>query len=89
MEIVKRYPDMIEVRYSYFADGLSSTRCFEENMLDKERKITKELTVFYSERKEECVEWLEEKRNKLLHSYKLNYDRLEKSQIKEVEEKID
>lgn len=88
MEVVKQYPLAFEMRYSYFTSSTYSTRYFEKSMLDKEYEITNELTVFYSISKEKCAEWLENKRNELLQSYKLNYERLQKSEIKEVEEKI-
>lgn len=88
MEIARHYPDMLEMRYPYFTSSTYSTRYFEKGMLDKEYEITKELTVFYSTSKEKCIEWLGNKRGMLLQSYKFNYKRLEKSEIKEVEEKI-
>lgn len=89
MEVVKQYPLAIEMRYPYFISRNNSTRYFEKGMFDKEYEITNELTVFYSASKEKCVEWLENKRDTLLQSYKFNYERLKKSEIKEVEEKID
>lgn len=89
MEVVKQYPFALEMRYPYFIGSAYSTRYFEEGMLDKEYEITKELTVFYSADKEKCVAWLENKRSELLQSYKFNYERLKKSEIKEVEEKVD
>ena len=88
MEVAKQYPLALEMRYPYFTSSTYSTRYFEKGMLDKEYEITKELTVFYTADKKKCVEWLESKRSELLQLYKLNYGRLEKSEIKEVEEKI-
>ena len=83
MEISKRYPDMLEMKHYYFTSRNTSTRYFEKRMLEKEYEISNELTVFYSESKEKCIEWLANKRNTLLESYKYNYERLEKSEIKE------
>lgn len=88
MEVVKQYPLALEMRYPYFTSRTYSTRYFEKGMLDKEYEITNELTVFYSVNKDKCIEWLDNKRKELLQSYKLNYERLEKSEIKEVEENI-
>lgn len=89
MEVVNQYPLALKMRYPYFISRNNSTRYFEESMLDKEYEITNELTVFYSVNKDKCVEWLQNKRTSLLQSYKFDYERLEKSEIKEVEEKID
>lgn len=88
MEVVKHYPGVSEMRYPYFISRNNSTHYFYKDMLDKEYEITNELTVFYSAEKKNCVEWLESKRKELLQSHKSNYERLEKSEIKEVEEKI-
>lgn len=88
MEVAKQYPLALEMRYPYFISRNNSTRYFEESMIDKEYEITNELTVFYSESKEKCAEWLQNKRDSLLQSYKFNYERLEKSEIKEVEESV-
>lgn len=91
MEVVKYHEDddVIEMRYPYFVSGVQSTKYFNAKMLGHEFRITDEMKVFYSPSKEKCVEWLQNKRTSLLQSYKLNYERLEKSEIKEVEEKID
>ena len=88
MEIVRHYPGVVEMCYSYFTDRNNSTHYFEKSMLDREYEITDELTVFYSASKEKCVEWLQNKRASLLQSYKTNYERLENSEIKEVEEGV-
>lgn len=88
MEVVKHYPGVSEMRYPYFISRNNSTHYFYKDMLDKEYEITNELTVFYSAKKKKCVEWLESKRKELLQSYKSNYERLEKSEIKEVEEGV-
>lgn len=88
MEIEKIYKDMIELRYPYFISSTYSTHYFGNEAFNKEYEITNELTVFYSTDKEKCVEWLKEKRDRLLQSYKYNYERLEKSELKEVEERI-
>ena len=88
MEVAKQYQLALEMRYPYFINQNNSTRYFEESMLDKEYEITNELMVFYSANKDKCVEWLQNKRDMLLQSYKFNYERLEKSEIKEVEEKV-
>lgn len=87
-KIVDRYPGVIVLQYPHFTSKTYSTRYFEKRMLDKEYMVTDILSVFYSAEKKKCIEWLENKRNTLLQSYKYNYDRLEKSEIKEVEEEI-
>lgn len=84
MEIVKKYPDMAELKYPYFTSNNCSTRYFKNNMLNKEYKITDSLTCYYSESKEKCIEWLTKKRNDLIKSYEYNYKRLVKSEVKEV-----
>lgn len=88
---VEKYHDndcVIEMKYPYFVSGVQSTKYFSERMLGHEFKITDEMKVFYSASKEKCVEWLQNKRTSLLQSYKINYERLEKSEIKEVEEGV-
>lgn len=84
MEIVKKYPDMVELKYPYFTSHNCSTRYFENNMLNKEYKITDSLTCYYSESKEKCIEWLTSKRNDLIKCYEYDYKRLIKSEVKEV-----
>ena len=88
MEVAKQYPLALEMRYPYFISRNNSTQYFDEGMLDKEYEITNELMVFYSASKEKCAEWLESRRDMLLQSYKFDYERLEKSKIKEVEERV-
>lgn len=90
MEVAKYHEDdnVIEMRYPYFVSGVQSTKYFSERMLGHEFKITDEMKVFYSASKEKCVEWLQNKRASLLQSYKINYERLENSEIKEVEEGV-
>lgn len=56
MKIVKQYPLVTELLHPYFISSAYSTRFFEKSMLDKEYSITNELTVFYSTRKEKCIE---------------------------------
>lgn len=84
MEIAKKYPDMIELKHYYFTSNNCSTRYFENNMLNKEYKITDSLTCYYSERKEKCIEWLTSNRNDLIKCYEYDYKRLVKSEVKEV-----
>ena len=84
IEIVKKYPDMVELKYPYFTSHNCSTRYFENNMLNKEYKITDSLTCYYSESKEKCIEWLTSKRNDLIKCYEYDYKRLVKSEVKEV-----
>lgn len=84
MEIAKKYPDMLEMKHCYFTRRNTSTRYFENNMLNKEYKITDSLTCYYSESKEKCIEWLTSKRNDLIKSYEYDYKRLIKSEVKEV-----
>lgn len=83
MEVKKCYTEMLELRYPYFISSNNSTHYFEKRMFDKEYEITDELTVFYSESKEKCVEWLKSKREKLLRSHKFNLERLEESEVRE------
>lgn len=84
MEIVKKYTDMVELKYPYFTSRNCSTRYFENNMLNKEYKITDSLTCYYSESKEKCIEFLTSKRNDLIKCYEYDYKRLVKSEVKEV-----
>ena len=86
MEISKRYPDMLEMKHCYFTSRNTSTRYFENNMLNNEYKITDSLTCYYSESKEKCIEWLTSKRNDLIKCYEYDYNRLVKSEVKEVVE---
>lgn len=88
MEVLKQYPLMLEMRYPYFTGRNNSTRYFEEGMLDREYKITDELTVFYSADKGKCVDWLIEKRNAYLSAYRNGLQRLERSNIRETVEKV-
>lgn len=90
MQVVEYHGDdnVFEMRYPYFVSGVQSTKYFSGIMLEHEFKITDEMTVFYSASKEKCIEWLKKNRDTLLQFYKFNYERLEKSEIKEVEEKI-
>lgn len=88
MEVKKCYPYTLETKYSYFISRNNSTSYFEEDMLDREYKITNELTVLYSADKSKCIDWLIEKRSSLLQSYKHDYERIEKSEIKETFEAI-
>lgn len=86
MEITRYYPGVIETKHYYFTDRNNSTRYFEKGMLDREYKITDELTVFYSTDKGKCVDWLTEKRNAYLATYRNGLQRLEKSNIRETVE---
>lgn len=86
--ILKHYPDMAEVDYPYFTSRNHSTRYFERGMLDKEYKITDELTRYYSSEKQKCIDWLDSKREDLIKCCKFDYDRLLKSEVKEVEIKL-
>lgn len=88
MEITKCYPFAIETKYPYFINRDNSTRYFEEGMLDREYKITDELTVFYSADKGKCVDWLIDKRNAYLAEYRNGLQRLERSNIRETVEKV-
>lgn len=88
MEITRHYPSVIETKYPYFTDRNNSTRYFEESMLDREYKITDELTVFYSADKGKCIDWLTEKRNAYLAVYRNVLQRLEQSNIQETVEKV-
>lgn len=83
MEVKKCYPAMLELQHPYFISRNNSTHYFGKRMFDKEYEITDELTVFYSESKEKCVEWLKSKREEFLRSYKINLERLEKSEVRE------
>lgn len=84
MEMEKRYPDMLEMKHYYFTSKNVSTKYFEKNMLEKEYEISDSLKIYYSQSKEKCIEWLQKNRDELIHDYKFNYERLLKSEIKEV-----
>ena len=84
MELEKRYSDMLEMKHCYFTSKNVSTRYFEKNMLEREYEISDSLKVYYSQSKEKCIEWLQKNRDELIHDYKFNYERLLKSEIKEV-----
>ena len=86
MEIKKIYPDMTETRHPYFTSRNVSTCYFEKNMLNKEYQITDELTIFYSDSKVDCMEWLGAKRDLYLKSAEYNYKRLKESKVLEVKE---
>lgn len=88
MEITRHYPSVIETKHYYFTDRDHSTKYFEPGMLDREYKITDELTVFYSADKGKCVDWLIEKRNAYLAAYRSGLQRLERSNIRETVERI-
>lgn len=83
MKIARRYPDMLEVDGYYFTSKLHSTRYFDKKMLDVEYKITDSLICYYSDSKEKCIEWLNNKRADLLKLYEFDYKRLKKSVVKE------
>ena len=85
MEIVKVNDDeTLQTRYPYFISRSYSTKFFDKSILDKEFDVTESLTVFYSKDKQSCIDWLNKRRNELLESYKYNYERLSKSEVKEV-----
>lgn len=84
MEIVKEYPEVVELKYPYFISNNCSTRYFDNDMFDKEYKITDSLTCYYSESKEKCIDWLTIKRSDLIKCYEYDYKRLVKSEVKEV-----
>lgn len=83
MEITEIYPTRIETKGYYFTSRNHSTRYFDESNLDKEYKITDELTVFYSDEKSKCVEWLKKKRDGLLIYHKDLYERIQRSEIRD------
>ena len=74
------------MKHCYFTSKNVSTRYFEKNMLEKEYEISDSLKVYYSQSKEKCLEWLQKKRDELIHDYKFNYERLLKSEIREKKE---
>ena len=86
MEMEKRYQDMLEMKHCYFTSKNVSTRYFEKNMLEREYEISDSLKVYYSQSKEKCIEWLQKNLDELIHDYKFDYERLFKSEIKEVKE---
>lgn len=88
MEIIRNYPSAIETKHYYFTDINHSTRYFDESMLDREYRITDELTVFYSADKDKCVNWLTEKRNAYFSEYRSGLRRLEQSSIQETVEQL-
>ena len=84
MEVVKVNDDeTLQTRYPYFISRSYSTKFFDKSMLDKEFEVTESLTVFYSKDKQKCVDWLNKRRNELIESYRYNYERLAKSEVKE------
>lgn len=84
IHIKKRYTNVIELYNPYFVCRENSTHFFDETNMNKELEITKDLSVFYSESKDKCVEWLENCRKNFLASYRCNLMRLEQSKILEI-----
>ena len=81
---VKRNTDTtIETNNPYFISKDISTCYFDKLMLDKVYKISDSLTVFYSESKDKCIEWLEKKREGMILYHGSCYKRLLESEIKE------
>lgn len=83
MKIKNRYDRCIETVYPYFTSRHYSTYYFEKDMLDKDLKITDELTVFYSDSKEKCIIWLTAEREKLYKSFEYDFMRLKESKVEE------
>lgn len=88
MEIKQNYDLALEMKYPYFISRNNSTRYFENDMLEKEYRITDELKVFYSASKEKCVEWLKKERSSIIELYRRDLQRLEQSEIKEKVERL-
>lgn len=88
MEIQQVTENSIITKHPYFIRPNISTRFFDIDMLNKENKITESLTTFYSECKESCVLWLEEKRLAYIDNMKFDLVRLKKSKIVERKEDV-
>lgn len=83
MEIKNRHDRCIETTHPYFTSRDYSTSYFGKDMLNKDLKITDELTVFYSESKERCITWLTDEREKLYKSCEYDFMRLKDSKVEE------
>lgn len=88
MEIQQVTANSIITKHPYFIRPNFSTRFFDLDMLNKENKITKSLTTFYSECKESCVLWLKEKRQDYIDDMEFELGRLKKSKIVERKEDV-
>lgn len=74
---------MIVTEDPHFIGAGFATRHFYNCMLGVDYRVGDGLTIFYSDSKEECIEWLNKKREKLITEYKDKYERLLQSQIEE------
>lgn len=74
---------MIVTEDPYLMGAGFVTRHFYNFMLGVDYRLGDGLTVFYSDSKEECIEWLNKKRKELIAEYKDKYERFLKSQIEE------
>jgi uncharacterized protein YqgQ len=83
LEIEQVTANSIITKHSYFVRPNFSTRFFDLDMLNKENEITKNLTTFYSENKESCIIWLNEKREDYIDDMEFELKRLKKSKIVE------
>lgn len=85
IEIYKLHHDMIETVCPCLMTRCYSTRYLKKSLLNRGIKITDEITVFYSEDKERCINWLTDKRKTLLETYESTFLRLRNSKIESVE----
>lgn len=83
MEIEQRYGRAIVTKHPYFTNRNYSTKHFEEDMLEKEYRISETLRIFYSVSKEKCIEWLSKERERLIRQYRADLNRIKSSEITE------
>lgn len=76
IDIVKTYDACIEVDAPYFISRNNSTRFFDSSNLDKEFKITEEMTCFYSTDKNMAVTWLTDKKQAITKEAEERYNSL-------------
>lgn len=74
---------MIVTEDRYLIGAGFVTQHFYNCMLGVEYEIGDGFLVFYSDSKEECIEWLSKKREKLIAEYKDRYERFLRSKIEE------
>lgn len=76
IEIVKTYDTCIEVGASYFTSRNNSTRFFDSSNLNKELKISDEMTCFYSTDNNMAVTWLTDKKKTITKEAEERYNSL-------------
>lgn len=83
MEVEKEYPECVEFKYCYFVSKNISTSYFDYDAFEKSYEITDNLTTFYSRKKENCIEWLQERKEELTEYYKQHYEAINNAIIKQ------